>query len=222
VSKNRFTGEKNVLASYDYLDYFVSRALNPKFKSKQKLLRNRDSTSHLISLFALATSIQAKSILELGVRRGITTMPLLYAASLFEGTLDSVDIKKTKFVPPKSLRKHWRYHKQDSIGFLKKLPQDRSYDFVFIDDWHAYEHVKEEISLLSEHVRQDSLITLHDLMLHTSPEYNEDIMPGDDELYDGGPYRAVSALNRDEWEFATIPIMNGLTILRKLKPTVAN
>ena len=37
----------------------------------------------------------------------------------------------------------------------------------------------------------------------------------DPEWANGGPYRAVKELDSNKWEYVTIPVNNGLTILRK-------
>ena len=39
-----------------------------------------DSDKHLMTLFSLVISLNAKNIIELGVRNGSTTLPLLLAA----------------------------------------------------------------------------------------------------------------------------------------------
>ena len=37
-----------------------------------------DSDKHLLTLYSIALQISAKSILELGVRSGLTTLPLIF------------------------------------------------------------------------------------------------------------------------------------------------
>ncbi len=36
-----------------------------------------------------------------------------------------------------------------------------------------------------------------------------------DEWGEGGPYRAVEELDKNKWEWMTIPVNHGLTLLRK-------
>ena len=60
-------------------------------------------------------------------------------------------------------------------------------------------------------------ILLHDLMGgNKHPDY---FMPLDsnpaDEWGEGGPYRAVNELDKNKWEWMTIPVNHGLTLLRK-------
>ena len=52
-----------------------------------------DSDKHLLTLYSIALQISAKSILELGVRGGQTTLPFLCAAAENAGTVHSVDIQ---------------------------------------------------------------------------------------------------------------------------------
>jgi len=51
-----------------------------------------DSDAHLMTIFGIVLGIKAKTILELGVRGGTTTLPLLMAAKLTGGKVVSVDI----------------------------------------------------------------------------------------------------------------------------------
>lgn len=174
-----------------------------------------DSDAHLMTLFSIAISMKAKRILELGVRNGDSTLPFILAASCTRGTVQSVDINDTKFICPDNLRDYWRFYKQDSLEFLKKLDRSTPYDIIYIDDWHAYEHVKEELQIIDGLVSMKSIIILHDLMYHTAPYYHCDLAVKTGQWANGGPYRAVAELDQNFWEFATIPVCNGLTILRK-------
>ena len=61
-----------------------------------------DSDKHLLTIFSIAISIGAKNILELGVRNGATTLPLLAAADYNGGRLESVDIQPLNV--PRSLK----------------------------------------------------------------------------------------------------------------------
>jgi predicted O-methyltransferase YrrM len=59
-----------------------------------------DSDKHVLTLYSIAIGMGAKRILELGVRGGSTTLPLLMAAQKTGGMLTSVDIEQTAFVSP--------------------------------------------------------------------------------------------------------------------------
>ena len=176
-----------------------------------------DSDQHLLSLFSIALSIKAKNILELGVRDGNSTLPLLLAASYTGGTVDSVDINPTTFRCPNEWQQHWQFHNCDTIDFLQhQAAAGKHYDLIFVDDWHAYEHVRRELELIDHLVKPSSVVLIHDLMYGgTCPYYHVDLTTCSPQWANGGPYRAVAELNPNFWEFSTIPSCNGLTVLRK-------
>lgn len=175
-----------------------------------------DSDRHLMPLFAIALASHGKTYVELGVRNGDTVLPLLAAAAVNDGELFSVDIQKTSFKCPKELKKFWHFQQCDSLVFLKKWPKDRKIDFVLVDDWHAYEHVKKELAYLDQYIGPSSIIVLHDLMYgHAAPFYHSDLTLKKGQWAGGGPYRAVGELDPQFWEWATLPWGHGLTFLRK-------
>lgn len=176
-----------------------------------------DSDKHLLTLFSIALSINAKSILELGVRSGTTTLPFLMAADLMDGSLESVDINPTSFECPEEYSNRWKFYQSNAIDVLKEKTKNKEkYDLIYIDDWHSYDHVKEELEYVDQMVRPGSIVLLHDLMYgNTCPYYHVDLTTCSPQWANGGPYRAVAELNPNFWEFSTIPSNNGLTILRK-------
>lgn len=175
---------------------------------------NGDSDRHLMTLFSIALSTRGKNFLELGVRNGDSTLPLLLASKLCNAELHSVDINQTNFEVPEELKDSWKFFEEDSIEFLKNT--ETHYDLIYIDDWHSYEHVKKELEILDSKISPSTIILLHDLMYgDTCPFYHVDLTIKDGQWGNGGPYRAVAELNPQFWEFSTIPHNNGLTILRK-------
>ena len=181
---------------------------------QKTIVGDGDSDRHLMTLFSIALSTKGKTFIELGVRGGDTTLPMLYAAKLCGGILHSVDINKTEFTPNNTLRENWSFHCSDSIEFLENF--DGDIDFIYIDDWHSYDHVKKQLEILDKKVSPKTIILLHDLMYgETCPFYHTDLTMKDGQWANGGPYRAVAELNPQFWEFSTIPVNNGLTILRK-------
>jgi len=176
-----------------------------------------DSDKHLLTMYSIALSINAKNILELGVRNGDTTLPYLLAAKENDGYLESVDVNESAFECPIELKNLWSFYKTDAIEFLQdKVLENKKYDLIYIDDWHSYEHVKKELELMDQLIRPGSVVLLHDLMYgNTCPYYHVDLTACSPQWANGGPYRAVAELNPNFWEFSTIPSNNGLTILRK-------
>jgi cephalosporin hydroxylase len=131
--------------------------------------------------------------------------------------LHSVDLEEISFRPPNELSKSWHANARTSaLDFLQKWPKFKIMDFVYVDDWHAYPHVKRELELLDGLVSPKSLIVIHDTMYgNWQPHYHCDLTLKSGQWEGGGPYRAVAELDPQFWEFATIPANNGLTILRK-------
>jgi len=74
-----------------------------------------------------------------------------------------------------------------------------------------------ELELISKLIDKTSLVILHDLMgCKSEPNYFNpihDTEPSSEWML-GGPYRAVNELSED-WEWMTIPVNNGLTLLRR-------
>ena len=176
-----------------------------------------DSDKHFLTLFSIALASGTKNIIELGVREGGTTLPLLMAAKMNGGTLYSVDINETTYIPTNDLKSSWKFYKQDAIKFLENWDREKEVGLVYVDDWHSYDHVRKELEQLDSIISPSSVIVLHDLMYGgTCPFYHSDLTASaGDQWADGGPYRAVAELNPQFWEFATLPWNNGLTILRK-------
>jgi predicted O-methyltransferase YrrM len=173
-----------------------------------------DSDRHLMTLFSIALATKGKNYIELGVRKGDTTVPLAEAARINDGVLYSVDIVG----PPEIKASNWHFHKKDAVEFLLywEALNFPAPDFVYIDDWHSYEHVKKELEILDRIVAPKTVVVLHDLMYgNTAPYYHSDITLKDGQWANGGPYRAVAELDPQFWEFCTLPWSHGLTILRK-------
>lgn len=187
---------------------------------KEKAISGKgDSDRHLLTLYSLALSSHARNVLELGVRKGVTTLPLLMAVKENSGRLDSVDINDTEFVCPDDLKQYWHFHKSDAIKYLEEaVKRGDKYDFIYLDDYHSYEHVKRELELIDQLVTPSSHILIHDLQYgNTSPYYHCDLVEGagGKQWQNGGPYRAVAELNTQFWEFSTLSYSHGLTLLRK-------
>jgi predicted O-methyltransferase YrrM len=188
--------------------------LNIDYLIKEALVGNGDSSKHKITLFAIAVSIGAKKILELGVRDGQTTAPLLWAAGVNGGDLTSVDILENPSVRQQFESSNWDYKILNAITFIEQIPNGLIYDLIFIDDWHDADHLLKEIQLLEKHINSSTLILLHDTMCYNTQPHYHFYKDKDGEFANGGPFGALLRLD-EGWEYATIPVNNGLTILRK-------
>ena len=180
-----------------------------------------DISQHLLTLYSLTISLKAKNILELGVRNGNSTLAFLLGTTVTEGQLVSVDITENNLLRETYKQfKNWNYIISDSLTFLQTHKPVTPYDIIFIDDWHDGEHVSKELEYIEKYITTSSLILLHDAMCYnTQPKYHL-YLDKDGEFANGGPYGALKNLDKDVWEFCTIPVNNGLTILRK-KDSVA-
>ena len=180
-----------------------------------------DIDEHLMTLFALTLSMKPSVIIELGVRTARSSLPFLLGCQYTGAKLYSVDINNPvpDFTFPESWTECWSFIKKDAVSFLKDdFPNlwNDSGNIIYIDDWHAADHVAQELSLISDYVSPNDLILLHDLMYGNSqPSYRSVESPSDKQWDGGGPYRAVSELNLEEWEYSTVPRCHGLTLLRK-------
>lgn len=204
----------------------------PKMNNQQEVFNNflnktinptklGDSDQHLVTIFGIVLQTRAKKILELGVRWGDTSEPLVCGASIIGGHLTAVDISPTQWVCPDDLKPYYTFVQSEAIVFLEQeVAKGSHYDIVYVDDWHAYEHVKRELELIDKLTDRTSIILLHDLTcFSTDYSYNLPILidaPVGGEWSQGGPTRAVLELDKEKWEWATIPFNNGLTILRKV------
>ena len=136
------------------LSYLIEKAQNG----------TNDSDKHFLALFSIALASGTKHIIELGVREGGTTLPLLMAANMNNGTLHSVDINKTPYTPSADLKSNWKFYQQDAIQFLENWDRNKEVGLVYVDDWHSYIHVKKELEQLDSIVSPSSVIVLHDFM----------------------------------------------------------
>lgn len=177
----------------------------------------RDSDWHLMTLFSLILQNKSKNILELGVRYGDTTEPMIAATSLLGGKITCVDIENTLWSCPDDLQDIYTFVKSDAIKFLEDaVARNEYYDFIYVDDWHTYPHVKRELELIDQIADEKTIIVLHDLMgWKCDPNYYNPISARGTEWDEGGPFRAVNELDLTKWEWMTIPVNNGLTLLRK-------
>lgn len=196
----------------DNIDKIINQTLNGK----------GDSDQLTAAIFGVALTTRGSKFLELGVRSGLTTLPLLEACKHLNAKLTSVDIDHPSFSCPSDLIPHWNFVRSEAIHFLSENKE--KFDLIFIDDWHDGKHVSKEIELLEPFCDKSTVILLHDLMYGwKNPEYT-DIESGSlinwglpEEFDNGGPCRAVFSLDRDKWEYASLPFCNGLTLLRKTK-----
>jgi len=176
---------------------------------------------HVLTFFSIALQMKTKKILELGVRDGGSSYPFLVASKVLGGHVTSVDINSDVWRPPEDLAQYQTFIQSDAIDFL--INNTEKYDLIYVDDWHSYPHVKKELEEIDRVSDENTIILLHDLMGNSEPNYWSPIDYDENGEWGlGGPYRAVEELDKEKWEWMTIPINHGLTILRKKGKVITN
>ncbi|NIR76763.1 MAG: hypothetical protein GWN53_17180 [Gammaproteobacteria bacterium] len=106
-----------------------------------------DIREHLPTLYRLTVDLDARRVLELGVKYGNSTLAFLMALHETGGHLTSVDIELPRVAYKRIKRRGW-------LGrWTLRWRDDREYewehdtppDIVFIDSSHAYEHTAYEL-----------------------------------------------------------------------------
>lgn len=121
-----------------------------------------DINQHLTTLYMLAVEFNAKSILELGVRGGESTIALLEAAKEIGGSVTSIDID-----PCPTAKERVREYGFDSywtfiLGDDRSLDWNRPINLLFIDTTHEYELTLQELRKYEPFVARKGIIIVHD------------------------------------------------------------
>ena len=199
----------------NYLMELMNRTLKTKNDGGEQYFE------HVLTFFSIALQMKTKKILELGVKDGGSSYPFLVACKVLGGHLTSVDIKSNVWIAPEDLAEYQTFIQSDAIEFLTKNTE--KYDLIYVDDWHSYPHVKKELEEIDRISDENTIILLHDLMGNSEPNYWSPIDYDENGEWGlGGPYRAVEELDKEKWEWMTIPTNHGLTILRKKGKVITN
>ena len=126
---------------------------------KAKALAGQYSSIFYAStLYALAATLPAREVVEIGVQRGISTRMFLEAVGV-DGRVCSIDVNPTcadlKF--PVHLMERWSF----SLGRSQEAPP-RPCDLLYVDGDHAYEAVCADLARHGPHVRLGGLVVLDD------------------------------------------------------------
>lgn len=121
-----------------------------------------DIWEHLPTFVDLVEFLDAKTVIELGTRTGVSTVAWLYGLEQTGGHLWSVDIDKR---PDIGKHDNWTFIQGDDCSetVFSRLPAQA--DIVFIDTSHEYQHTLTELSLYHWLVRPGGRIVLHDTEL---------------------------------------------------------
>jgi predicted O-methyltransferase YrrM len=143
-----------------------------------------DISAHLTTLYSLALRCSSPSIavVELGVRRGASTLAMLAACKKTCGRLVSYDIdpecpsnvRLTSTINAgnkwddweRSLTNNWDFRCKDSIEAAADWPGphplERSVGMLFIDTDHHYDRTRDELDAWLPKLRDDAVICGHD------------------------------------------------------------
>jgi len=125
-----------------------------------------DINEHLPTFVALVEKLDAKNVVELGTRSGVSTIAWLYALE-GRGHLTSVDIDPR---PDIGDYDHWTFIQGDDCTPDVFAQMPAAADIVFIDTSHDYAQTCSELNLYHWLVRKGGIIVLHDTEL-AHPEF---------------------------------------------------
>jgi len=160
-----------------------------------------DITTHLPVLYTITRALKPKVILEIGIRKGVSTKA--FAMAIHEGGFNCEH--HCCDIDPKCIRVIERYNGIPYIMDSEKLAEqwDKEIDILFIDGCHEYGHVKKDYLNFRDFVRKDGIIFFHDTF------------PGKWKDNPERCYTVYKILDDIEEEHVTLPYQNGLTICRK-------
>ena len=167
--------------------------------------RDTDINQHLLLLYLLPVSINAKTIVEIGA--GQSTFALSAAANATGGEFYSHDLSsdaRLRLFPEGEgvLDKEPRYHFVGGDNLETGKNWNKPIDLLFIDSSHTYEGTRAELDLWAKWVGKGGIICCHD----TSKSWVDCRKALDDFLLD----------KKDEFIRVQYENQNGLTVLRKI------
>lgn len=132
-----------------------------------------DINEHLIRIKDLVINNNCKTVVELGVRSGVSTQALLAGIDETGGKLYSYDIQP--ILPTDGPRNtsiierlghlevpNWKFELGSSLEVYKYW-KDEELDLIFIDTDHTPEQIYKELILWTPKVRIGGLIVMHDV-----------------------------------------------------------
>lgn len=104
------------------------------------------------------------NVLEIGVFEGQTGLSMINALPKF-GSYTSIDITEENYTTEfkAKLKKH-NSLVGSSFDVLPTL-ENNTFDLIFIDSVHEYDHLRKEFALCENLLKQNGLIVLHDAIL---------------------------------------------------------
>lgn len=130
---------------------------------------------HLPRFVDLVDLLDAKHVIELGTRTGVSTVAWLYALAQNDGHLTSVDIDVKPAVDDYP---HWTYVQGDDVD-PDVVSALQPADIVFIDTSHHYHHTVDELNIYRWLVTPGGVLCGHDseLMWPEGAPYSDGPFP---------------------------------------------
>lgn len=124
-------------------------------------------------IYSVARWSGAKTIVEIGVADGDTSVYLARAAQLNGGTVYGIDIAPCEATYARmsalGLMRNWRFFQGDSVTF--PWPPKHVIDFCYVDGDHNIDHQALDMELWGSRMRPGGYMVTHDL--HLAPQMEE-------------------------------------------------
>lgn len=171
---------------------------------------NGDMMYHVHTIHSIARGINAKIIVDLGVRNGQATRALLYAAKQAGGRVWSVDIEDCSYVCPSEFKDNWFFFQMSTDDFFNQIiyPKKMEIDLLLIDADHSYEQSKIDFENYSQCIRTNGIVIMHDT--YPAKECRKK-WPGGA----GGVWKTWQEIDENNWDKLILPYSSGIGIARK-------
>lgn len=120
-----------------------------------------DINEHLPTLYRLTVNHQARHVVELGTRTGVSTVAFLWGLQATGGRLTSIDVDGR---PDIGDHDHWTFIQGNDLD-PEVFGQLAPAELVFIDTSHVYEQTLSELHLYRWLVKPGGSIVCHDTEL---------------------------------------------------------
>lgn len=122
-------------------------------------------------LFYLAYSCKAKTLIEIGVADGSTTMPLIKAAMENDGILYSIDPSRCedahRLVDASGYQNYWKFNHMKSDDFFARF--NSPVDFAFIDGDHSFVQVAKDVENCCKLLTRGGMVFVSDFNTSIGP-----------------------------------------------------
>ena len=146
-----------------------------------RLSKWSDIQDDLPFLYETAKSREKVRVLELGTRRGNSTLAFLAAAEAADGHVWSSDIFPVLSDPngmrPWSRHPRWTFIQGDDTDPVVQAQLPAEVDVLFIDTSHLYEHTLQELHAFMPRVVKGGIALFHDTDLYMNVSGVEDDYP---------------------------------------------